>query len=94
MRTTHTREELEREVVVKAELVSQWDGKEVDLRAGKTILNGLLVHFQDAFPDVTFEVIDVPVKERTAKDIPNPLEENDRGEAFPGLKRRTKKEGE
>jgi hypothetical protein len=83
-------QELEREVHVTAPIVGRWDGKDVDFTKGVTIKYGLLVHFQNLHKDAEFKVEEVRPSVRDPKEIVNPLEANDRGEAFAGLKRTRK----
>lgn len=78
---------LEREVHVTAPIVGRWDGKDVDLTEGLTIKVGLLQHFQNVHKGIEFQVEDVKPSVRDSKEIVNPLEENDRGEAFAALKK-------
>lgn len=85
-----TREELAKPVHVTANVTALWDGTSYELTKGQTVLNGMVYHWKQAHPDVEFIVGEVKEKTKSAKEIINPLEENDRGESFAGLKRRTK----
>lgn len=88
-----TREELEVQVIAKADFTGHWDGKELDFSKGITVQRGIVHHYEKQ--GIQFELSDVPKQERDARAIVNPLEENDRGEAFAGLKRKPKpKDGE
>lgn len=81
-------EELSRPVNVTAQLTATWDGSEHDLSKGVNVAYGVAHHWAKQFPDVTFNVKDIKQPTRAEKEVINPLEANDRGEAFAGLKRR------
>lgn len=89
------REELAKLVKVTANVTAAWDGKSYDLSKGVNIALGVAEFWRDANSSVIFaieEVASTPIPNRS---IENPLEANDRGEAFAGLKRgRKPKEGE
>lgn len=88
-----TQEELARIVHVTAEFTAKWDGKDFDMSKGITVPYGVVLHYQILHPDIEFMTTEVTPKETPVREIVNPLEENDRGEAFAGLKKRgTKKE--
>ncbi|MET3699350.1 hypothetical protein SAMN05877753_10211 [Bacillus oleivorans] len=64
---------------------SMWDSKEVKINKGKHIkvVYGLALHFQEQDPDLEIKFIEPePVEPREPE---NPLEENNRGEAFSEL---------
>lgn len=88
MPTFPTQEELARIVHVTADKTIRWDGKDIDLSTGRELPYGVLLHYQGTDPDITFTVKEVTPSEIAAREIVNPLEENDRGEAFAGLKKR------
>jgi len=82
-----TTAELSHEVYVTAPITAQWDGKEYDLSKPVKLIYGIVYHWQQSYPDVEFSVSDVPKSEIAARQVMNPLEDNDRGEAFASLKR-------
>lgn len=98
MKQTHTPEHLSEEVYVTSQepFTAHWDGKEYNLSPDKDtrLKRGIVYHWQEVH-GVEFTMKDIPKSELFSKEIINPLEENDRGEAFASLKRpRKSKEGE
>lgn len=76
-------------VRVTADISATWDGVDHDLSEGIVIQYGVVELWKKINPNVAFTVSEVASEDFTPnKPIINPLEENDRGEAFSGLKRR------
>lgn len=90
-----TAAELSHEVYVTAPITARWGGVDYDLTTPKKLTYGVVHHWEQTIPDVEFKISAVPAAEIASRDIVNPLEDNDRGEAFAGLKRgRKTKESE
>ncbi|MBB6731888.1 hypothetical protein [Cohnella zeiphila] len=80
---------LEEEVYVTAQdpVTLRFGGIDYEINGKPTMLKrGVAYHWQQQGHDV--QTSDVPQSEIEARIVSNPLEENDRGEAFPGLKKR------
>lgn len=88
MPTFPTQEELARIVHVTADKTIRWDGKDIDLSKGQQLPYGIVLHYETLDPETKFTVVEVTPKEIPNREIVNPLEEMDRGEAFAGLKKR------
>lgn len=86
-----TQEELSRIVHVTADKVIHWDGKEIDLSKGVELPYGIVYHYSTLDPDTEFDVKPVTPLEPPVKEIVDPLEANDRGIAFSGLRSRRQK---
>lgn len=87
-----TREQLSRNVRVTADITARWDGKEYDLRNGVVVKYGVFASWRESHKGVEFTVSEVEDPTIDSREIKNPLEENDRGESFAGLKGRRPKE--
>lgn len=87
-----TQEELARTVNVAANVTAMFGGKEYDLSKGVNVPYGMVYHWENSHKDVIFTYEDVKDTPLPPRDRENPLEENDRGEAFAGLKRRRTRE--
>lgn len=90
-------DELEKEVYVSAQepITEVWDGREYNLSTEPIrVAYGVVYHWQNKGHELT--VSDVPNEHPAEREIVNPLEANDRGVAFAGLKRpgRKKASGE
>jgi hypothetical protein len=68
----------------------KWDGEVVTIKPGKyeEMNLGIAEHFKKRHPSFVFRVEEVPVDVPKLRAVKNPLEDNSRGAAFEGLKRR------
>lgn len=85
-------EELSRIVKVTADLTATWNGVEYDLSKPTELQYGIVHHWKNVYPEVTFSIEAVTPTIKPDQPIVNPLEEADRGEAFAGLRKRKPKE--
>lgn len=71
---------------------ARWDGQDYRIEKQPIVVKlGVALHWQGTRKDSNLRIEEVPAEE-IAKRIPaNPLEENNRGEAFAGLKRTRKR---
>lgn len=97
MKEPYTADELGRLVYVYSEEPAEaaWDGKQYELGGeGVKVKYGVAIHWQNTLNCLRIE--DIPTTEPAEREIVNPLEANDRGAAFSGLKRpgRRKASGE
>lgn len=97
MKEPYTADELGRMVNVYSEEPAEmaWDGKRYELGSeGVQVKYGVAIHWQNTMKHLRIE--DIPTSEPAEREIVNPLEANDRGAAFAGLKRpgRRKASGE
>lgn len=84
-------QDLEQKVMVYNEsedITVRWDGREYDLSGDPiTIERGIAEHWQARHPEVQLRIEELSAAEIERRTPVNPLEVNDRGEAFAGLKR-------
>jgi hypothetical protein len=78
----------------KEPLTARWDGKDYTLTTEPTRVQYGVVEHWNKVHKVQLRVETVPPEEIAVKPIVNPLEDNDRGEAFSAIKRRGRKAGE
>lgn len=90
---SYTQEELGKIVHVKAFVTAMWDGKEYDLSEGMDVKYGMVVTWSKIYKNVEFDVSEVSETPIDKREIKNPLEENDRGESFSGLRRGRQRQG-
>ncbi|MCI3922434.1 hypothetical protein MO973_19565 [Paenibacillus sp. TRM 82003] len=75
-------------------LTARWDGKDYTLCSDPVrVLYGVVEHWRKAHK-VELRAETIPADEIAVKPIVNPLEENDRGEAFATIKRGRKPKAE
>lgn len=66
----------------------RWDGVDYTIeREPLEIARGVAEHWQRAHKDAQLRIEDVPEEVIEKRAVKNPLEDNDRGTAFAGLKR-------
>lgn len=74
---------------------AMWDGKEYILTDEPLeVEKGIAEHWQQRHPEAILRIESIAAEEVERRDPTNPLEANDRGEAFAGIKRTRKKSNE
>lgn len=70
---------------------AKWDGKEYTLSKDPTEIQlGVAQHWQNRFKGAALRIEEIPTAEIERRRPTNPLEDNDRGEAFAGVRKRRK----
>ena len=89
MAEQYTKEELSNYVYVTSRepFTAMWDGKEYDIDDSPIMVKkGIAIHWESVH-DAELDMKEVTPEEVEEIGRKNPLEENDRGESFVGLKR-------
>lgn len=84
--------ELTKIVHVTADVMTLWDGKEYDLSKGADVKLGIVNLWKVVNPDIEFTISEVEDSPKASREVPNPLSGDDRGKAFPGIRRKNKGE--
>ena len=74
---------------------AMWDGKTYELTSDPLeVEKGIAEHWQQRHPELQLRIESISAEEIEKRDPVNPLEVNDRGEAFASIKRTTRKKTE